>query len=358
MNPPLLVQEDGQSISLADKVSFLEQPSSYPSHPKRVDSIETHMAWVFLTDRHAWKLKKPVQTRYLDFGTVDSRKRDCIEELRLNQPLAPGVYLDIVPLTIDQHNRLQLGGTGRVLDWLVQMRRLRSDRMLDTMIQSGSLNSADLRPAAVQLAQFYKSAPPVGLTSGEYQNRLAASIQENERDLRDDSFQITEAEARSLASAQLNTLARLSSLLDERIEAGRIIEAHGDLRPEHICLEPKPVIIDRLEFSRELRILDTISDLAFLGLECHRLGSEWVGRFFLESYRQLTRDQAPPELLTLYRCWHAFTRAKIALWHLHDASTNALETCRKKARWYLDQAAAFNHPSRNFRLQQDPTRLD
>ena len=59
------------------------------------------MAWVFLTDRHAYKLKKPVILPFLDFGTVEARRHDCEEEVRLNGRLAPNIYLGIVTLTLE-----------------------------------------------------------------------------------------------------------------------------------------------------------------------------------------------------------------------------------------------------------------
>jgi len=88
------------------KVAFLRQPQAYPEKPARIETIETHMSWVFLTPQHAYKLKKPVRYDYLDFSTVAARKKNCEEELRLNQRLAPDVYLDVVPLaqaTVSQH---------------------------------------------------------------------------------------------------------------------------------------------------------------------------------------------------------------------------------------------------------------
>ena len=36
--------------------------------------IETHFAWVFLTDRCAYKLKKPVQRAGLDYRTMAVRQ--------------------------------------------------------------------------------------------------------------------------------------------------------------------------------------------------------------------------------------------------------------------------------------------
>ncbi|HEB77603.1 MAG TPA: hypothetical protein ENI90_03630, partial [Methylothermaceae bacterium] len=87
-------------VPLAAKLAFLRDPSSYPDQPARVEAIETHMAWVFLTDRFAYKLKKPVRYPYLDFSTLAAREFYCHEEVRLNQRLAPGVYLGVAALNL------------------------------------------------------------------------------------------------------------------------------------------------------------------------------------------------------------------------------------------------------------------
>jgi aminoglycoside phosphotransferase family enzyme len=74
------------------------------------------------------------------------------------------------------------------------------------------------------------------------------------------------------------------------IKAGRIPEGHGDLRPEHICLKPDLAISDCLEFSRDLRIVDTADDLAFLALECERLGVIDLADLLLRSYNEISGD--------------------------------------------------------------------
>ncbi len=69
---------------LGAKVAFLSSAGNYPEATGGVDTVETHMSWVFLTDRHAWKLKKPVRQPYLDFSTEAARRHFCAEEVRLN----------------------------------------------------------------------------------------------------------------------------------------------------------------------------------------------------------------------------------------------------------------------------------
>jgi aminoglycoside phosphotransferase family enzyme len=87
-------------IDLSSKVAFLGRPSAYADHPARVETIQTHMSWVFLADRFVYKLKKPVRLDFLDFSTLERRYLNCLEELRLNRRLAGDIYLELVPLTV------------------------------------------------------------------------------------------------------------------------------------------------------------------------------------------------------------------------------------------------------------------
>ena len=53
----------------------------------------------------------------------------------------------------------------------------------------------------------------------------------------------------------------------------RIVDGHGDLRPEHIWLDDPIEIIDCLEFNARLRAVDPFDEIAFLSLKCERLGA-------------------------------------------------------------------------------------
>ena len=115
---------------------------------------------MFLTDQHAYKLKKPGRYAFLDVSTVSARKYYCEEELRLNRRLAGDVYLATVPLAVDCTGKLQLGGTGSPVDWLVQMRRLPAQRMLDVAIERKQIPDEPIRAVAQQLAKFYRASSP------------------------------------------------------------------------------------------------------------------------------------------------------------------------------------------------------
>jgi len=325
---------------LAGKVLFLARPQSYAEATCRVDTIETHMSWVFLTDRHAWKLKKPVRQSYLDFSTEAARRHYCAEEVRLNRRLTQGVYLETVPLTADAGGNLRLGPGGTVVDWLVKMRRLPAERMLDRMIRAGLVRADDVRNVVGTLCRFYRECAPAAMGQREYRERFAAGIAENLLELSTREFALPIAMIEPTCARQRSFLDRAAALFDERAREDHIVEAHGDLRPEHICLERQPQIIDCLEFSLDFRILDTADELAFLALECERLGAEWMRQSIFETCADLSGDAPPDALVHFYQSYRACMRARIAIWHLKEPSPTDPSKWTTQARDYLRLAAS------------------
>jgi aminoglycoside phosphotransferase family enzyme len=121
-------------LSPEAKVAALRRPDAYAGRPQTVEVVETHMSWVFLTPEHAYKMKKPVRYDGLDFSTLATRRFYCSEELRLNRRLTTDVYLDVVALRADALGALRIATAGAAVEWLVMMRRLPNDRMLDHLL--------------------------------------------------------------------------------------------------------------------------------------------------------------------------------------------------------------------------------
>ena len=306
------------AVSLEAKLAFLKRPEAYPEAGSQVEAVETHMSWVFLTAGHAYKLKKPVRYVYLDFSTVEARRLDCDEEVRLNRRLAPDVYLAVVPLTLGTEGQLSIGGQGETVDWLVKMQRLPEERMLDRLIGRGTVRQEEIIRLSRRLAGFYASAEALPVTPEAYRQTLARRIEDNARELASPEFGLAKDVPQGLARQQLNFLGSRASLFDGRVQRGRIVEGHGDLRPEHVCLLPEPVVIDCLEFNRAFRIVDPADELGYLALECERLNAPQIGRWLLEGYGAASGDAPPPGLLHFYQSCRAVLRAKLAVWHLRD----------------------------------------
>jgi len=101
-------------------------------------------------------------------------------------------------------------------------------------------------------------------------------------------------------------------LFDERVAAGRIVEGHGDLRPQHICFTEPLAIFDCIEFSFHFRRIDVADELAFLAAECDFIGARWIGPRLFELFQSLAGDRPPPELVAFYKSYRACVRAKVA----------------------------------------------
>jgi aminoglycoside phosphotransferase family enzyme len=322
-------------VSLADKVAFLSDPAAYPGLGGEVETIETHMSLVFLVGDRAFKLKKPVRFAYLDFSTLSAREKHCRAELILNRRLARDVYLRVAPLALTADGALALDGEGEAVDWLMVMRRLPADRMLDALIVARRLEAAAVDRLAVRLAQFYESAERPPVSPDEYVRRLEAEDRDNRDILMRPRFEIDRVRAKSLLVRMSRALSAERSLLEDRASRRFLVDGHGDLRPEHICFENGVVIYDCLEFSPVLRQVDPVDEIASLATECARLGADWIGPRLLERVVAAFRWPDPGGLYPLHRARRAFLRARLALSHLLDAEPRQPERWAPLATHYL-----------------------
>ena len=335
-------QQDGNSgYGLVAKVRALRDPDTYPEVPRAIEARETHMSWVFLTEHHAYKLKKPVRYDFLDFSTLEKRRADCEAEVRLNRRFAPDVYLGIVALTADARGTLRLDGDGEAIEWLVKMRRLPDEHMLDQRIRAGRLDNAEIRRVALRLADFYRQCAPVKSDAGAHRARFAAAIELNRRELARPEFNLPAATIAATHAAQVSFLAHDTALLDARVAAGRIVEGHGDLRPEHVCLEPEPAIIDCLEFNREFRILDPADELAFFAMECAYLGAPDAGELLASTCLAAMGDSPPARLVTFYKLFRAMMRVRLAIWHVRELEPKDWPKWQRSAQNYLALADTY-----------------
>ena len=261
------------------------------------------------------------------------RRKDARAEVHLNRRLAPGVYLGARPLRADRSGGLSLARGDRVVDWLVHMRRLPAPCMLDAKIQRGEWTWNDVDRIAQRLCRFFLHAPSLAMTPEAYIHRFRRDIAANIEALRDPSYDLDQDLVERVRLKLHAFLARYGMRLG--IRGRRVVDAHGDLRPEHICTQDPPVVIDCIAFNASLRRLDPADDLAFLVLECERLGAPEIGRRLFDVYRFYTGDRPGRAILRFYRTYRACLRAKLAVWHIDDASGQDPGPWRRQAHNYL-----------------------
>jgi aminoglycoside phosphotransferase family enzyme len=328
-----------EPLALADKVDALSRARTYGLGQGKVSVVETHNSVVFLTGDRAYKLKKPVRRPYLDHTGLDARRTDALEELRVNRRLAPDVYLGVVALRLGERGQPVLEGHGEIVDWLVEMRRLPPRKMLDARIADHRAGDAALRRVARLIAAFHRNQPPAMVEPAVHFARLAAAVRENREVLSRPGFGIDVEQAGRVHDAQAFFLADAADLIAAR--AALIVDGHGDLKPEHILVEPALRVLDAITYDREERLIDPADDVVRLGVECERRGFSGAVPLLAEAHGAVLGERTPPRLAAFLASRHASTRARLALWHLEDAVTG-----EARARWvgmaraWLDLAEA------------------
>lgn len=329
-------------VSFAEKVAHLQRPEAFADAPDRVELVETHFACLFFSRRFVYKLKRPIRFHEIDFTNLETRRVTCELEVALNRRLAAAVYVGVVPLRqTEQGLALDGAAAGDPVDWLVKMHRLPRARMLDARAAGGSVSTAELGKLLEKLAAFYADAPRAPWDGRAYRARLERTLCAAGDALRGPLLGIDAVRVDAILERQLAFLAAAGATLDARCAAGRVLDAHGDLRPEHILLGDDPQIIDCLEFSAQLRLLDTAEEIAFLALECEALGDARLAAQIVGLYREICADAVPAALLRFYTSRRALVRAMLCAWHL-EATRPETERrhWRARAAWYLDRAHA------------------
>lgn len=294
-------------------VQFLSRPGSYP-HPVQGAVIrrETHVSHVFLAGRFAYKLKKPVIFPFLDASTLARRKKFCLLELSLNRRLAPAMYLGITPI-VESGRGLQLGGRGRVVEWVVKMRRLPEDRMLDQMIAARRVSRRQMEEIADRLIRFFKRAAR-SRTIDRYgrPQQIAELVLGNLRECQPFiGTLLTQPDRAFFEAAYRQYLALHEPLLRARVRRRRIIDGHGDLRCENICLTQPVNIFDCVEFQPAFRCGDMANDFSFLVMDLEFRARRDLADALVSRYRAKLKDPTFDVVLAFYKCHRSLVRGKV-----------------------------------------------
>jgi aminoglycoside phosphotransferase family enzyme/predicted kinase len=319
---------------------------------------------VFVGTDTVWKLKKAVRLPFLDFSSVDERRRFALRELELNGPAAPGLYRDVVPVVRGHDGSLSLGESGLpVVDWVLRMARVPADDFLDTVAVSGRLTPELLDALGDAVAAYHQSLPATlppqpspALREKEPNTPTPAERERVEEgaDPAEAMRRVTYGNARSALdaglpeqtvldwqAALLAALGRIAPWLATRARAGFVRRAHGDLHLGNLCLwHGRPVPFDALEFDEAMATIDLGYDLAFLLMDLDRRGHRSAANRVLNRYVARTGDAELTRGLPVFLSLRAMVRA-----HVEARRGN-----RAPAERYLDAATAYLRVTRPIAL--------
>jgi uncharacterized protein len=295
-------------------VTALRHAPIYGDDVHDVTLIETHISYVLLTGRHAYKIKKAVDFGFLNFTTLSARRFFCEEELRLNRRLAPDIYVSVVSIT-GSVEAPEIDGDGPVLEYAVKMRQFDQDGLLSRVIARGALTPSLIDALAAEVASFHERTSAAGADApfGRPDDILQPALQNFEQML----ARVGDARDRSDLQALLEWTRREHAALIPRFVTRRrdgfVRECHGDLHLGNIALiDGATTLFDCIEFNESMRWTDVMSDVAFLVMDlCDRNRPDLAARF-LTAYLEVTGDYEGLGVLRFYVAYRALVRAKVA----------------------------------------------
>ena len=329
-------------------IEFLSDAGSFSDFTHEVSVKQTHISVIAMLDEFVYKFKKPVNFGFLDFSNIHQRKYFLEEEVRLNQRLTHGVYLQVVPLyelpdgklsfTLPEAYRSQ--AEDYVVDYALKMRRLSLANFLDELIKKPTFDWHKLGMVANKLASFYRKVPVKAHTSqwGTRENILV-SIDENFEQIKPFiKNTIQPLEFRVIRAFQHYFLENNAALFQQRIDDGKILECHGDLKAEHVHIENQVVsIYDCIEFNERFRCIDILNDIAFLSMDLDFRHKYNLSNFFVEEITKQVEEGEFMDLLDFYKSYRAFVKGKVE--SLTSASSDIpakiRHKCAEKARKYF-----------------------
>ena len=310
-----------------EMVERLRHAPEWPEDELPIEMKQTHISVLLLSRNYVVKLKKPVDFGFLDYTTLNKRLKACEDEIRLNRRLCSDTYIGLGGvINLDGQIRFS-GKAGKIVDYCVWMKRLPEDRMLDRMVANNTVTEAVIDSVAARLCEFHAKAsrgPEIARWGSleEVRHNWEENFTQTEPFI-GRTIGAPDYEAiRSWAREEMETKA---DLFDRRAREGRVVDGHGDVRCESVCVRPSRAredaicIYDCIEFNDRFRCGDVASEAAFLAMDLDARGRPDLGYYFTEAYRRLAGDEDIFTLLPFYRCYRAYVRGKVLSFRLNEA---------------------------------------
>jgi len=329
--------------SLANTLRVLENERRLIGPLRRAKTLRvlrTHISWILLDGRHAYKIKKPVRFSFVDYSTPARRLAYCRREIEANAKLCPDLYLGIVPVR-DDAGSVSFGGPGRTVDHAVEMREMPQDARLDRRVASGRSGPRDIRRIVRALCAFHARA---GIAASRYGSRAAI------RRGFEHAFRLRPLVEREIgAGATLDHIRdRIEAFLEaradlfrERVRQGRIRHGHGDLRMSNIFLAGRGVcIFDAVEFNPGLSATDVAADVAYLAMDLRACGEKDLSVRLIDDYIACSGDAGLRGVADFYQCYRALVRLLVESLVLADPGipVSRKKRARQASRLYLGLA--------------------
>jgi uncharacterized protein len=324
-------------------VDALLKPASYPEETSKIELIQTHISFVFITDNFVYKVKKAVNFGFLDFSTLEKRHLYCQKELELNRRLCPQIYLEVVP--INHSTKVKIKGEGEAIEYALKMKRLPQERIMTLLLKEGKVDKITIADLAKVVSQFHSKAqtnPEISqfgslrIVKTNWDENFSQTTKYIEQTIRKEDFQFIQTKINSFIENN-------ESLFKDRIINKRIRDCHGDLHSGNIFITNQVCIFDAIEFNDRFRYSDVAADVAFLAMDLDFQNRPDLSDYFIERYLEYSKDEQLTQLLSFYKCYRAYVRGKVISFKLDDPNIKQVEkvSAIKEAQAYFKLAKEY-----------------
>ena len=324
-------------------VEALLKAETYPEKPSKVELIQTHISFVFVTDALVYKVKKAVNFGFLDFSTLEKRRFFCEKELELNRRLCPDIYLEVVP--INKAKNIAIKGEGETVEYALKMKRLPQERIMTTLIKENKVNKQTVDEIAYIVSQFHSKAQTNPAIS-EFGSLKIVKTNWDENFSQTQKYinqTITQEQYCFLQNKINHFTEKNQPLFEDRITRNFVRDCHGDLHSGNIFITEKICVFDAIEFNDRFRYSDVASDVAFLAMDLDYQQRPDLATHFIQRYIADSKDQQLNQLLPFYKCYRAYVRGKVISFKLDDPNiiNQEKESAIKEAQAYFELATEY-----------------
>ena len=321
-------------------LDFLDRSSFGPAGGgKRID---THASMVFLGSDRVLKVKRACRLPFLDYSTLEKRKRACEEELKVNVENAPELYRRVVPITRNADGTFEIDGTGTPAEWAVEMTRFDDSQALDRVAAATTIEP----PLAIAVADtIWRSHGRAPRADGAgWLASIPITVERNTAKFRTVSG-LDAAAVDRLDAASRDAVTRLQALLRQRAGQGFVRRCHGDLHLANIAMvDGRPLLFDAIEFDPVIATTDVLYDLAFTLMDLIHFNQAAAANEVFNRYLALAGDEGLDGLglLPLFLSVRAAIRAHVTFMKSEQAGGDG--AAWREAKRYFDLAGRLIMP--------------
>ncbi len=324
-------------------VDAMLNPQTYPEETGKIDLIQTHISFVFITKNFVYKVKKPVNFGFLDFSTLEKRRFYCEKELQLNRRLCPDIYLEVVP--INKSQALKIKGAGEPVEYALKMKRLPQERIMTQLLQEGKVDKKTIDELAAIVAQFHSEAQTNAQIT-EFGGLKTVKINWDENFAQTTKYigqTLSKTDYDFIQTTINSFMTNNKALFESRMADKRVRDCHGDLHSGNIFVTDKICIFDAIEFNDRFRYSDVASDVAFLAMDLDYQNRSDLSDHFISQYIACSKDAPLRQLLPFYKCYRAYVRGKVISFRLDDTNikTDDKNAAIKDAQAYFKLALQY-----------------